>query len=493
LFDKGGDSAAKTGIHAGRIGRFRSSILYDFNQHGLLALILINPRLTDFHGILAPQSSLDFAIPFLREDIPLYLDPFLLWRSPSQQDQALHTSLINAFNHLGYQLQKGDSEKAASTLIRASECDEVGLGTSATRKGKRIGRAKAVEILDLFARIPQYKNRGFRHFEEIQFFVDGISRDRISDIACNFLKSFLIDFTIGQCRELGIPTSACEVEVYDYRKNEFSREAVQLPVSPEDGRAIILVPKRWLRFTPWIAYDDYFKNHCPQDDIAHAGEVLERVDVLNYNRAHYDVFDAYITAKERSFEDCHGDPLFSQIPVVSAKRKLAEIKKLPTGKTDAADVAYEKAIGELLPSLFYPHLDFAALQSRTETGAVIRDLIFYNTQDTPFLKELRDDYEARQIVFEMKNVAEVSRDHVGQLNRYMTDSLGKFGVLVTRHALKKARMQSTIDLWSGQRRCIITLTDMDIEQMVEVFDSKQRDPLDILKKKYIDNRRQCPA
>lgn len=59
-------------------------------------------RLTDHYGILVPQADLDFAIPFLDEDIPLYADPFLLWRSPSQQDQALHTSLLNAFNHLGH-------------------------------------------------------------------------------------------------------------------------------------------------------------------------------------------------------------------------------------------------------------------------------------------------------------------------------------------------------------------------------------------------------
>jgi hypothetical protein len=117
----------------------------------------------------------------------------------------LHTSIINAFNHLGYLAQKGHSEKAISDLVMASECDEVGLGSSSTRKGKRIGSAKATEIIALFESIPQYRNRGFRHFEEIQFYVDEISRDRISDIACSFIKSFLIDFTIQQCSELGLP------------------------------------------------------------------------------------------------------------------------------------------------------------------------------------------------------------------------------------------------------------------------------------------------
>jgi len=39
---------------------------------------LIRPRLTDYHGIQKSQSDLDFAIQFFYEDIPLYVDPFLL-------------------------------------------------------------------------------------------------------------------------------------------------------------------------------------------------------------------------------------------------------------------------------------------------------------------------------------------------------------------------------------------------------------------------------
>lgn len=410
--------------------------------------MLIVPRLTDYHGIHIEQASLDFAVPFFEEDIPLYLDPFLLWRSPSQQDQSLHTSLINAFNHLGELMRKGEVDKAIDILIVASECNEVGLGSSANRTGKRIGKSKAEEILRLFEAIPEYKNRGFRHFEEIQFFVAGIAKDRISDIACSFLKSFLIDFTIDQCKLHGIPTQECKIEnVYDYRLNQFIySEKTEIPVNPENVNPLILVPKRWLRFTPWISYDDYFHHYCPQDDIAHTPEVLDRVAVLNYNRKNYGVVEAYITEKERTFEDCHNDPLFSQIPIVSAKRKLSLIQKLPTGKVDNADQEYEKAVAQLFPSLLYPQLDFATEQSRTESGVLIRDLIFYNNRSHEFLRDLFDTYDSKQLVFEMKNVREISRDHVNQLNRYMTDSLGKFGVLVTRNELTKARKKSTIDL-----------------------------------------------
>lgn len=455
--------------------------------------MLIRPRLTDYHGITLAQEDADFAIPFFDEDIPLYVDPFLMWRSPSQQDIALHGALLTAFNHLGQLALNGHEDEAANALIAASECDEVGLGSSRTRHGKRIGRGKAEELLAIFRRIPHYATHGLSHIEELQFFVEGISKDRISDFACSFLKSFLIDFTIDQCNRLDIPTAPKTVpNVWDPRSRTFVSVAASLPIDPTDDRPLLLVPKRWLRFVPWISYEGYFEKHCPQDDISHEPETLTRVEVLRYNRDNYGVVASYIEARERAFKDAANDPLFSQIPVRSARSKLAQIKKLPTGKVDGADTKYEAAVGQLLPSLLYPNLDFAQLQARTDSGVSIRDLIFYNTQRAPFLQEIYADYGSRQITFEMKNVAAIERIHVDQLNRYMADELGCFGVFVTRNALKKAEAQRTIDLWSGQRKAIVTLTDSDVEQMVEVFDSKQRDPLDVIAKKYAEFRRACP-
>ncbi len=263
-------------------------------------------------------------------------------------------------------------------------------------------------------------------------------------------------------------------------------------MNPENGEPIIFVPKRWLRFTPWISYDEYFEKYCPQDEISHEPQELTRVKVLNYNRQNYGVIDRYIQLKERTFEDCESDPLFSQIPITSAQRVFAQIKKLPTGKTNGADIKYERLVGRLLPSLLYPSLDFAKEQARTQDGVSIRDLIFYNTRSGPLLQELMEDYGSRQITFEMKNVGAIERIHIDQLNRYLTNELGRFGVFVTRNPLKRAEMIRTVNLWAGQRKTVITITDADLEQMAEVFESKQRAPLDIIGKKYVDFRRACP-
>jgi hypothetical protein len=148
---------------------------------------------------------------------------------------------------------------------------------------------------------------------------------------------------------------------------------------------------------------------------------------------------------------------------------------------------------QLLASLLYPHLDFAEGQSRTDSGAQIRDLIFYNGQSTDFLTEIRERYDSRQLVFELKNVAKIEREHINQVNRYLTDNFGRFGVIVTRRQTSRAIEQNIIDLWAGQRRCILVLTDEDIALMVEVFKSKQRKPIEILHRSYVHFTRRCPS
>jgi hypothetical protein len=457
--------------------------------------MLIRPRITDYYGISSAQSELDFAIPFLDEDLPLYVDPFLLWKSPSLQDQALHTGITNCFNNLGRLLSLDRKEEAISQLIVASECAEVGLGMSRKRVGTRISSAKAEEILSLFDVIPFYRQNGFTHFEEIQLYVKDISKDRVSDICCSFIKSFLIDYTMQECADLGIPVQETVLDsLYDYPTNSFrSNVAVKLPVNPDSGSAILFVPKRWLRFSPWISLEDYFKDYCPKDKVFEPDEAQEAVKLLRFNRDNYGMVRDYVAYKERTQADCFNDPLFRQIPIVSARRKLNAILKLATGKAENADRKYEDYVAQLLCSLLYPHVDFAAEQSRTISGTQIRDLIFYNNAKIDFLREVREDYGSRQLVFELKNVQSIERDHINQLNRYLDSGLGKFGVLMTRNQLPRAMYRNLIDLWAGQRRCIVSLTDDDLRLMVNVFESKQREPIEVLKKKYLEFRRDCPA
>lgn len=453
-------------------------------------MALIKPRLNDYYDLPFTQEQVSFAIPLLDTDIPLYVDPFLLWKSPSQQDQALHTAMISAINQVGRLYADGNEAKAIDLLIRLSECPEVGLGTARNRQGKRIGEDLALDILSLFRVVPQIERSGLQHLEAVQLLVDQIGKDRISDLACSLLKSFLIDFTIDQCRQWSIPLTSVELRnLFDGRTGRVDTERVELPVNPHTGQPLLLVPKRWLRHLPWINYDDYFKHAIADETLAGFG----RIEVLNYSRQNYDMVLTYIAHKQRTQLDCKNDPLFKQIPVTSAKRLLSEIRKLPTGKSEGADRRYENSVGQLLASLLYPQLDFADEQSRTDSGALIRDLVFYNNRSMDFLHDIFTDYGSRQIVVELKNVEAVEREHINQLNRYLADQFGRFGIVVTRNLLPRAMFRSTIDLWAGQRKCIIVLTDQDLAQMVDVFESRQRLPIEVVKRVYIEFTRACPS
>lgn len=367
-------------------------------------MTLVRPRLNDYYDLPFTQEQVDFAIPYLDEDIPLYVDPFLLWKSSSMQDNSLHALLVRSFNQLGRLTLEGHVDAAVAALVRSSECQEVGLGMSKTRRGAKISSETAVQITGLFQNIPQVREVGFAHIEEIQLLVDNISRDRISDLACTFLKSFLIDYTIDQANKHRVPLRRLLVtNIYDPRQCVFYDEDVAVPCNPETNEPILFVPKHWLRHIPWINLDEYIRGFDATNLTDSDLETGRRGAVLTYNRHHYNSVRSYIEAKERTQDDCHNDPLFKPIPVLSAKRKLSTITALPTGKTAKADRDYEDAVCQLMASILYPNLDFATEQSRVDSGALIRDLIFYNNRSMDFLTDIYRDYGARQIVMELKN------------------------------------------------------------------------------------------
>ena len=447
--------------------------------------MIIRPRLSDYYNIPLLQGEVDFAIPFMDEDIPLYVDHFLIWKSPSQMDNMLHVGIMHSFNSLGQMFLNGQIEHAVNNLIYLSECDEVGLGTSKTRKGRPISRETAIGILELYKNIPQIGQYGLRHLGQIQLLVDNIAKDRICDISCSLIKSFLIDYTIDQCKRYKIPMRMTKTSWYDSKKNNIITEKVELPINEESKQTIILVPKRWLRFTPWLNYDDYFEHYLIKNIKDEYDGINNRIEVLKFNRNNFDLIEQYISLKEREYEKCESDPLFSKIPVNSANRKVYDIKKLPTGKVGNADKKNEELMGKVMTSLLYPYLDFAAEQSRIESGTQIRDLIFYNNISTDFLADIYRTYDCKQIVVELKNVKEIEREHINQLNRYMSEHFGRFGIIFTRNKPSKQMIQNTIDLWSGQRRCILIMDDSDLELMRSCNENGQRMPIEVIKKKYI--------
>ncbi|SRR6266508_6040334 len=74
----------------------------------------VNPRLIDYFDLGFTQDDVDFAIPHLKEDIPLYIDPFLFWKSDREDYQYHHSELLAFFERLRQDVLSGRRLKAKS-------------------------------------------------------------------------------------------------------------------------------------------------------------------------------------------------------------------------------------------------------------------------------------------------------------------------------------------------------------------------------------------
>jgi len=454
------------------------------------------PRLTDVFGLGFTQEDVDFAIPKLDEDIPLYIDPFLLWNSEKPEYVEQHKQLVGFFDLVREHVQSEDISAAANLFAGTTEPREVGLGyASGSKRGSNIGSGLIADIIGAFASIPQLGQGALRHTEELQLVVPGIAEDRISDTAACVTRKFLIEYTAEQVRKLGIPNRVFRLgNVFDPKKGCWCpAPQADLPYDPRNGSPILLVPLDLLRHLPWINYPDYYESAYSKRVLMpnQGRRAVAKAVVLAYNARNYVEVQRYVDEKEELRERCKPDPLFKPFTIATLKAKFKELRLLPTGADSGASRIYEDIVSALFPSLFYPTFEFAESRVRTLSGTHIRDLIFYNDGKTAFWKDIRKRHEARQPVFELKNVQSLDPDHVDQLYRYLGDEFGQFGVLVSRNPAPQAVLRNTVDLHSSKRVVILCVDDRDVELMITLAESS-RDPTDALKKKYVEFTRMLP-
>lgn len=456
---------------------------------------MVNPRLSDVFGLVIRQDEVDFVVPHISEDLPLYLDPFLLWKSDNREYQDLHTDLLSFVEQVRLHVVAGRTIKAQALLAEVSEPVELGLGyANGTKRGSALGPATISAIVNAIGQVPQLESQGLNHLEVLALLVPGVAEDRISDLMASVIKGWIAQFTERRCEDYGIPTRRKRLTSWDAERLTWHSVEVRLPFNPTDGSPLLLAPLNLLRRLPWINYGDYYRTtYAPL--VLPPGRprnVFAKPAVVAYNRANYDVVERYVADREGHAAACSPDPIFSPFRLSTLKKKVAEIKAVHHGRSEGADKKFENLIFDILSSMFYPELDLAAAQVRTASGAHIRDVIFHNDGKTPFLTDLRTLHGCRQAVFELKNVAVLETEHVNQLYRYLdSEEMGRFGVLVARRPPPANVQRNIVDLHSSKRAAILCLDDSDLDLMVNLLDSGHR-PIEALRKKYVEFTRRLP-
>jgi hypothetical protein len=440
-------------------------------------------RLNKALGLDFTQSEVDFVVPDLERDLPLCIDPFLLYKSKDPALRQLHETLLGIFGR-GVEHYRAGRRADLDRLIVFPEAPEIGFGyTQGGTRGSGLGLHLNSVLAETLAASEALQERGLRHVEELQLVSTGVGPDRVGDIAANVLKSYLVDYTQKQAALWGIPLAAGMpvAHYYDAEDGEWADGYFDLPRNPVTGGPVLLVPRRVVRLLPWINYEDYVRSDFgvflpPKPPSRMPGSKKPRVptkpEVVRLTRGRLDVLDQYISRKER--ESSKAEPALGDDPAAEeADRRLVEdfiarLDALPTGQAASKD--YQRLMFEVLNFLFEPDLTDGEMEVGTFLGTERRDIVYGNEAERSFWAYVRSTYRSPLVMFETKNVDVVEIDHVTQVATYLGARLGMLGFILARNPPGDNIIRKTYSIHNDTpgmpRKVILILHDEDVRAML---------------------------
>jgi hypothetical protein len=419
------------------------------------------------------QYQLDFVIPRIGIDLPLGIDPFLLFKSRDSEYRRLHTLLIATFNAGIAAIREGNTDEA-HRLFDFPEVSAIGLGyTQGGKRGSGVGSYLAGLIIDTLEASPALQQRGVRHVEEMQLLSAGIGPDRVSDITANVLKRFLIEYTQRQCRiwNVGMAKHVPVSHIFNHLSNEWEDAFEDLPISPINGAPILFVPRRIVRVLPWINYDDFVRSEFnaylkARRDQIKKSSTQAKTDVVTVTRRDISLVERYVKAREAQGGDARPTLDYIDEDLCRESARLKEqLAAIAIGRSEAE--RYQHLVLEILNFLFSPELIDGQPEVKTIDGTERRDIIFTNDSDESFWEYVRNEYGII-LMFETKNTEELHTDAINQTATYLGVRIGGLGVIVTRRPPKDSIAKKIMTVFNDGRKVILTLCDDQLRQLLDL-------------------------
>ena len=430
------------------------------------------------------QYDVDFVIPRIGIDLPLGIDPFLMFKSRDEELRRLHQIITDHFN-AGITAVSSGRLDIADEIFDFPEVAAIGLGyTKSGKRGSGLGGYLRDLIIETLKASPGLQERGVLHVEEMQLLASGIGPDRISDISANILKGYLIEYTQRQAEIWGVPLrrGIPLPHIYDERTQSWVDSYVDLPVSPVDDAPVLFVPRRIVRALPWINYDDFLQRdfraymEARRKTVTNSGHgakpVLRsaKLDVANVTRQDVTIIDRYVKNREQHASDAQ--PSMEYIDEQAKKRAAVLIDRLsttPAGREDAT--AYQYLVLEILNFLFVPELIDGRPEVRTVDGTERRDIIFTNDSDEAFWAYARTNHDGLVLMFEIKNTDSLGMAAIAQTATYLGSRLGRLGFIVTRKPPTLELMKKTFAVWNDsgtEKKVILIIHDAQLIEMLKI-------------------------
>lgn len=134
-------------------------------------------------------------------DLPLFIDPFLLFNSQSPEYQQLHDEIVR---YLRFLRDRVSNRPISGGLLKAwftfSEVKQNWLGYSKTGNagsglGPKFARALSANLGTVFTDFGNEKITDGTHLEKLTLIETGVGRDNVSDFTTNLIKEYLLRYT----------------------------------------------------------------------------------------------------------------------------------------------------------------------------------------------------------------------------------------------------------------------------------------------------------
>lgn len=201
----------------------------------------------------------------LVNDLPLFVDPFLMYDSPKPVYQELHDGIITYLCFLRDRALAGElTPSAILQWLLFKEIKQNWLGFSKTGNvgtglGPEFARALARNLTTVFKDFGNETISHGSHLEKLGLLSGGVGRDHLSDFTTNLIKGHLLEYTqtLALAHIRPEQRAKCRVErvYFDYETQRWQPGYFELPVA--NGDYVILTPKEILtRDEAWINQTD---------------------------------------------------------------------------------------------------------------------------------------------------------------------------------------------------------------------------------------------
>lgn len=269
----------------------------------------------------------------LISDLPLFIDPFLLFDSEDEKYSALHEEIIRYLRFLRDSAIENElTEGNISHWFLFREVKQNWLGLSkAGNGGTGLGRDFALSLIKNLRTV--FKDFGNEvltegsHLEKLGLLHGGVGRDHLSDFTTNLIKEFLLEYTQAfakqHLKEHQRKRFNVEKVKFDYQQRRWKGAYFDLPY--HNGDFVILTPKEILtRDDAWINQNDLLdqftqiRTALPDDTLRaqindyflsrlteKSTDKERRAAALSTIEEFHEILDYYIQKKEREAPQAH--------------------------------------------------------------------------------------------------------------------------------------------------------------------------------------------